>query len=170
MEGKPQVVTIPNGTQFRVEIIGTVRLKNGVILKNVLYVPKFCFNLISVSKLIRDLNCNVIFNANECLIQESLMKKHLLLGKAEYGLYFLQEGLSRSFKEFNKEWCTSATAAHNHDVTCNDAKLWLLRLGHLPFKQLDFLFLDLKVKNIDKEIFCTICPLAKKAREPFFYK
>lgn len=91
MEGKPQVVTIPNGTQFRVEIIGTVRLKNGVILKNVLYVPKFCFNLISVSKLIRDLNCNVIFNANECLIQESLMKKHLLLGKAKHALYFLQD-------------------------------------------------------------------------------
>ena len=52
VEGKPQFVTIPNRIQFRVEIIGTVRLDNGVILKNILYVPRFYFNLISVSKLI----------------------------------------------------------------------------------------------------------------------
>ena len=74
-------MTIPNGTQFKVELIGNIRLNNGIILNNVLYVPGFCFNLIYVSKLIKDLNCNVCFNANGCFIQESLIKKHLLLGK-----------------------------------------------------------------------------------------
>ena len=44
--------------------------------------------------------------------------------------------------------------------------LWHLRLGHLPFNQLYFLFPDLKVNNVDKEMFCTIFPLANKAREP----
>ena len=53
------------------------------------------------------------------------MKMHLLLGKAEYGLYFLQENLSKPLKENTKEGCTSTVAAHseNQDVTCKDARL-----------------------------------------------
>lgn len=50
---------------------------------------------------------------------------------------------------------------------CTDAKLWHLRKGHLPFKQLYLLFPELKAKVVYNDLFCTICPLAKKARDPF---
>ena len=91
VEGQPHWVTILDGTQVKVEILGTVKLCNGLTLKNVLYVPNFCFNLKSISKLIKDLNCCVFSDTNGCFIQGSLMRKHFHLGKAEHGLYFLQD-------------------------------------------------------------------------------
>ena len=44
------------------------------------------------------------------------------------------------------------------------AKLWHLRLGHLPFKQLHFLFPKLVNKEAGQEIICTSFPLAKQTR------
>lgn len=45
-----------------------VNLGNGFSLHNVLFIPEFDCNLISVVKLLEDLNCNVIFTSNLCLI------------------------------------------------------------------------------------------------------
>ena len=60
VEGKPHLITIPDRTQVKVEIVGTMNLLNGIVLKNV-YVPKFCFNLISVSKLVKDFNSHYVW-------------------------------------------------------------------------------------------------------------
>lgn len=71
--------------------IGTVTLRNGLILHNVFYVPQFRFNLIAVNKLIYDLTCYVTFNNNGCLIQGIMIKKPWLLGKLRSGLYVLED-------------------------------------------------------------------------------
>lgn len=42
--------------------IGTIYLSPNIILKNVLYIPKFEFNLVSVSKAYEDSFCRAIFN------------------------------------------------------------------------------------------------------------
>lgn len=136
-----------------------------------LYVRKFCFNLISVSKLIKDLNCYVWFDTHGCYVQGSLMKKHLPLGKAAHSLYFLQDqknNTSQRHKD-NTTTCIPIAAVHNKNQSsgCKDARLWHIRMGHLPFSQLYFLFPDLQPRALHKECFCTICPLAKKARDPF---
>ena len=68
----------PDRTTVKVNLIGTLCLENGLILKELLYVPSFKFNLVSVSKLIKDMACNVIFSNNACYLQEQLIKKPLL--------------------------------------------------------------------------------------------
>lgn len=50
-------VTIPNGTKTNIKYKGTVVLQNGITLHNVLFVPRFKYNLISISKMSIDLNC-----------------------------------------------------------------------------------------------------------------
>ncbi|XP_057545634.1 uncharacterized protein LOC130824589 [Amaranthus tricolor] len=95
---------------------------------------------------------------------ESFMKKPLLLGRAKNALYFLQDFTVTecSNKGTNYKHHNQVATTYNVDPpNSNDARLWHLRMGHLPFQQLYFLFPDLKIKAIHKECFCTIFPLAK---------
>ena len=55
LDGKAHFITIPIGTQVKVEVIGNVALSDGLNLNDVLYVPSFHFNLIYVNKLVKDL-------------------------------------------------------------------------------------------------------------------
>ena len=50
-------VHLPNGERVLVTHIGTVQLTPTLILENVICVPGFSFNLISVSKLTKSLSC-----------------------------------------------------------------------------------------------------------------
>jgi hypothetical protein len=60
---------LPNGELVSVTHIGTVILSSSLTLTNVLCVPTFHLNLISVSKLVHSLPCCLIFMTNYCLIQ-----------------------------------------------------------------------------------------------------
>jgi hypothetical protein len=57
-------VRLPNSNLAAVTHIGTVKLSTTLILTNVLCVPSFSFNLISVSKLINVFQCCLIFLLN----------------------------------------------------------------------------------------------------------
>lgn len=54
-------VTIPNEETVPVKAKGSHTLPNGMKVQEVLLVPKFTFNLLSLSKISRDLNCVVTF-------------------------------------------------------------------------------------------------------------
>nr|DAD38746.1 TPA_asm: hypothetical protein HUJ06_013068 [Nelumbo nucifera] len=56
-------VTLPNGTKVQAAHIGTIPPTFAIILNDVLFVPSFSFNLISVQKLAKDSNSSVIFTA-----------------------------------------------------------------------------------------------------------
>ncbi|KAK3034295.1 hypothetical protein RJ639_034099 [Escallonia herrerae] len=68
-------VQIPNDDTVPVHALGRVNLGPNLHLEQVLGVPKFCFNLLSVSKLTRDLNCVLIFGSEFCVIQDLLSRK-----------------------------------------------------------------------------------------------
>ena len=156
---KMHSVTVPDGRKNRVEFIGDVTLPNALCLKEVLFVPTFHFNLISVQKLTAQLKCNVGFYDNKCIIHEKL-KKNLFLGNNIKGLYYLQPAQNRILNNFGSQ----ATVAQDIDSITNDVKMWHLKLGHMPFNKMKLLFLDFKV---DSQFLCTICPLAKQPRLAF---
>lgn len=60
------VVSMPNGIKVPIQFTGTVHLSDSLILKNVLHVPSFHFNLISVSTLLRDNDCSAHFFPDNC--------------------------------------------------------------------------------------------------------
>lgn len=53
-------ITIPDGTKVKVTHMGTVNLPNGIVLRNVMYVPCFEVNLIYVHKLCTFCMCHVL--------------------------------------------------------------------------------------------------------------
>lgn len=84
-------ITVADGKQVNVTSIGNINLTNGIVLKDVLYVPQFKFNLISIHKLCSDLACVVSFTLTNCVIQDRLMTRSWSLGKAKQGLYYLDD-------------------------------------------------------------------------------
>ena len=48
------------------------------------------------------------------------------------------------------------------------AKLWHLRLGHLPFSQMKILFPNIDVNKVHESTICTIFPIARQTRKTFF--
>lgn len=54
-------VNLPNGNCSFVTHIGDHSLRNNMILRDVLYVPEFKYNLLSISKISNDLNCAALF-------------------------------------------------------------------------------------------------------------
>ena len=63
-------VELPNGETALVTHIGSICLSKNLILTNVLCVPSFPFNLLSVSQLTKMMHCCLIFLSTSCFIQD----------------------------------------------------------------------------------------------------
>ena len=80
-------ISTANGHREEIKHVGDVRLTPDITLHNVLHVPEFHFNLISINKISSDLCCDVSFSSTLGVIQGPSMNKPLLLGKYKNGLY-----------------------------------------------------------------------------------
>ena len=85
-------VNLPNGEVASVTHIGIVKISDHLTLHNVLCVPSFSFNLISVSQLAKSTICCLIFFGNLCFIQDLAHWSTLGLGRECNGLYLLDKG------------------------------------------------------------------------------
>lgn len=138
---------------------GSIILIDRMILKDVLHVPDFQFKLISVKKLCKDLNCQLIFSDGKCFIQGLSQKEQSIpLGNLRNGLYTVDHKDLIDAVSTYASYCFSATT---------DARLWYIRLGHLPFQQMKFLSPELNIKDTMVDIICQLCPLAKQVRSSF---
>ena len=74
-------VRLPNGDMAKVTHIGTVQLSSTLVLDNVLCIPSFSFNLISISKLTQNPSSCCIFLSQYCFIQDLQLWKMTGLGR-----------------------------------------------------------------------------------------
>lgn len=65
---------IPNGDYVSVENIGDSYLPNGLKIEHVLNIPSFKCNLLSVSRLTKEMNCTLIFFPGFCVMQDLLSR------------------------------------------------------------------------------------------------
>ena len=70
----PINITLPDGTLQQVSMIGEIPLNTKLILHNILYVPGFKFNLLSVSKLLTDYSLCALFYPDKCFFQNPTTK------------------------------------------------------------------------------------------------
>ena len=83
-------VYLPNGEQALVTHVGTVQVSSTLTLTVVLCVHSFTFNLISISKLTKNICCCLIFLCDCCFIQDVAKWSTIGLGKAHNGLFLLK--------------------------------------------------------------------------------
>ena len=86
-----QSVKLPNGSLAPVTHIGSITFSSYLIFTNVLCVPSFHFNLISINKLSQNANCSIIFSANSCVIQDQRSRMMIGIGAERDGLYFFHQ-------------------------------------------------------------------------------
>jgi hypothetical protein len=172
-------VELPNGNMVPVTHIGTVKLSSSLILTDVLCVPSFHFNLISVSKLVHSSFC-LIFLSKYCFIQAFTPWRMIGLGKIHNGLYILQlDALNSQLNKLQSVVSaypsTDSFPFHSAHKTVasvsnlTDLQLWHCRLGHPSVDRMHFLHQFVPTFHaINKEShFCDVCPLAKQKRLPF---
>ncbi|XP_074336065.1 uncharacterized protein LOC141673233 [Apium graveolens] len=169
LQGSLNVITIPNGKQVVITRSGTIKLNNDLILRIVLFVPDFKYNLISIPKLCKDHKCTIVFNDDQCVLQ-GLSIRPLLLGKFSNGLYFLEDTTSSNLKppsSFVASASTNTTANKDSSPTIELAKLWHLRMGHLSVPMLKHVSSTLQHVSSILDCLCQIFPLTKQARHSF---
>ena len=88
-------ITLAYGSTSCVLGSRTIHLTPLITLTSVLSLPQFSFNLISVSKLTRTLNCSITFFLNYCLIQNLSTKQIIGRGCEFEGLYILDTEVSK---------------------------------------------------------------------------
>ncbi|XP_019169576.1 PREDICTED: uncharacterized protein LOC109165318 [Ipomoea nil] len=92
-------VNLPTGQRVSVEHIGDIELDNGLWLREALHIPLFKFNIISVSKLLKDTTYTLTFVDGQCLIQGIGVMAGL--AKEEGGLYLLKKPPKKSGKGYS---------------------------------------------------------------------
>lgn len=92
------LVNLSNGYRVKVTEIGNVKLAPKITLYNIVFIPSYKYNLISISYLIISLKCITSFSDSSCVLQGPTVKRPLEIGKMQNGLYLLSSTcLHKSF-------------------------------------------------------------------------
>ena len=158
-------VYLPNSTKVSVSHIGSVKLPFGLILHDVLLVPSFGFNLVSVSKLTHDSSVSLLFQSQTCFIQDRITSRTIGLATTIKGLYQLQA------QDFSPESTsippTSLVLAVSFNFKPQDINLWHWRLGHPSEDRIRALTRCNPSVTVERIDHCEICHLAKQKRLSF---
>ena len=167
----PGFITMPNGKHSKIAHVGRAQLTPNLKLSNVLHVPDFQFNLLSVSKLCEQITRRVIFTPTNCILQDPMLQE-VVLGRASNGLYHVQD-LSNSVRAMEKKNSVVLHGAQQNcnlpilgqNVTFSESDSWHFRLGHLSFEKMKHV--DLPCFNKRTNSICSICPKARLHRQSF---
>lgn len=134
---------------------GDVILSPILVLHDVLFVPQFKFNLLSVSALTIGSQLTLSFFHDGFIIQEAKTKKMIGKGDRVHDLYVL---VTKTLNSVSNAFVSNVSVHVLHNI-----------LGHLSFKSLDCLKNQLMcdIANLKKHMPCYICPLAKQRRLSF---
>ncbi|GJX79206.1 ribonuclease H-like domain-containing protein [Tanacetum coccineum] len=77
----------PNGTKALVTHVGSLKLTKKIVIHDVLAVPGYQVNLLSVHRLSKDNKFRVIFYKDTCVVQDFVLKTQVGTGNESNGLY-----------------------------------------------------------------------------------
>ena len=144
-------VGLPNGKFVTATKQGSVYLSSKITLKNVLFVPDLYCNLMSVTQLIDDLQCNVQFTSTTCAIQDQSSE---LIGTS-----VRRDGL------FYYDAAKSVQPVFVNAVS-SSLELWHKRMGHPSERVVKLLPPASSFKgSLNKA--CKVCFRAKHPRDKF---
>ncbi|KAJ9554960.1 hypothetical protein OSB04_009574 [Centaurea solstitialis] len=156
-------VLLPSGEKVQINAKGSLPLNSKYNMHDVLSVPTFKVDLISVSRSTRGLSCSIAFFPYWCILQDLATRKTIGLGKQQNGLYYLVALATDDRVAISSRTKSQPTC----NLTTSSTDLWHNRLGHVSSSRLSFI--AKKFLNIPVEInkVCHICPLAKQSRLSF---
>jgi len=83
-------VVLADGSRKPIRGSGSVLTSPSLPLSSVFYLPDFPYNLLSVSKITKLLNCSVTFFPSYCIFQDLVTRKTIGTGRESNGLYAME--------------------------------------------------------------------------------
>lgn len=157
----PIGVRFPNGASIVAKLAGIVRITADLVLEDVLYLPEFNINLISIPKLTRGSHFSVRFVNENCIIQDPLQRK-IGSGKLKHGLYHLDYGGGKVVPVVSH-----VNATVDSSYTIPNSAIWHFHFGHASSTKIDMLSKNFPAIHVNKSLVCDICHLARQRRLPF---
>nr|XP_016468765.1 PREDICTED: uncharacterized protein LOC107791253 [Nicotiana tabacum] len=172
-------VHLPTREHVSITHVGICSFFKNKKVQNIFHILEFKYNLLSVSKLTKELRYLVAIYPDFCVFQELSSGKVLGIGKEALGLYILKvddrQVLNQQASSSLVSLSTSTVNTISDDInkgnnltenkSCPVFSLWHKRLGHSPLKVLR------SVKYLHdmhfKQHHCTACHVAKQSRLPF---
>ena len=149
-------VHLPNGQTTSVTQICSCKVSIGDTLTNVLAVPDFKYDLLSVSQLTRQLNCSVNFFPEFCVFQDLSIGKVKGIGKERNGLYYLPSQIPE------RDAHDEQNALISNMVFNSEGFKWHSRLGNPSMKMLKSLSLIKSGEYINECNNCSSLSSCKK--------
>lgn len=84
-------IKLPNRDTVAISHLGTIQISKKLLLKDVLCLPSFAYNLLSVNILTSSQKCFFIFLSENCYIQEITPWRMIGIAKRVARLYILQK-------------------------------------------------------------------------------
>lgn len=151
---------LPNGDHSDVTHLGTVQLTSDITLHQVLVVPTFHCNLLSIPQLTHKTAATVVFSSTKCILQDPALMMEKEIGR-------LVEGLYKINTQSLKSQCFHSTIQLSANSTqMSEIHKWHWRLGHPSIKVLTHIK-PLSIPSHSVLSDCDICHLAKQVRLPF---
>nr|GEU99562.1 hypothetical protein [Tanacetum cinerariifolium] len=148
----------PNGTMANITAIGSLRLTENVVLFDILIIPEYTVNLLSVNKMIKDIKYFVRFNKSKCYIQDLKLGKIVGTGSESGGLYMFHcDHNGKAFVGMSNSGILSYVSK----------ELRHCRLGHPTNQVLSILNDKIGFKTGDYTSACDICHKTKQTMGPF---
>jgi len=144
-------VNLLTGSSVPIDSTGTILFNKNITLDNVLHVPSFSLNLMSVSKLTKSLHCCIILFPDFCIIQDLATRKVIGWGKQDGGLYYMS-----SISQAPLSYHVSPLST-----------IWHQRLGHPSLARLKLLSSFIPSMSVSFDNNCYVCPMAKQTRSSF---
>jgi len=94
-------IGLPNGTYTMAKEQGSMALGQGLELKNILYVLKLNCNIVSISKLCKQLNCAVICFDDFCVIQDHTSRTLIGVCEQREGVHYYKKSSSNQVNTVN---------------------------------------------------------------------
>src|SRR5436190_7553090 len=154
MHKKPETVVTADRTSQPIVGMGSVSCTPTLTLSSVLHVPSFSVNLMSVSFIIDQLHCLVIFDGDMVMFQEKGTRRILGTGQRRKGLWYL-----------NRIAASLAAAVGRQPE--EDILLQHRRLGHMPFDNLKMVEPSLFNKVDLNKLVCDVCEFSKHTRSTY---
>lgn len=128
-------------------------------MSDILYIPSFTFNLMSISKLVSSTNCKLIFSSTSFILQD-------MNTQARIGIVEVRDGLYHLTPNHITTYALHSTIVH---PKCNiiPIDLWHFRMGHLSFEQLQLMQSCYPFLRNNKNFTCNTCHYPKHKKLSF---
>ncbi|XP_057246861.1 uncharacterized protein LOC130589573 [Beta vulgaris subsp. vulgaris] len=161
-------VGLPDGSISYVSEIGDVVICPNVVLHDVLLVPSFKHNLLSVGQLAKHNKIEVKFSFSECVFVDAYGTQ-IVQGIKLGGLYYLKmHSVTQEITACHSildPIHTQQSSAHKANITQPSLDILHARLGHPSFSRMKYI--DSALCSHRNDYFCEICIFAKHHRSAF---